>query len=467
MVDPLQDETVESLTDFALGLEYADLDTTTLDRARRLIVDTIGCGLGGSQSPPARMARRLASRVKGDRPATVMVGGESTTPDLAAFANGVMIRYLDFNDTFIGAGGGAHPSDMLAPALAVAEYAGRTGSDLIVGLVVGYEVYCALGDAEPQPKAWDQATYAVVAASVMTSRMLGLGRMQTRNALALAVASHLSIGQIRAGQISQWKACAVPNAARNAIFCGLLAAEGMTGPDLPFDGPRGFRAATGWDFHLPTLGDPSLGYRINACSTKRYPAGYFSQSAIQAALEARAELGDAIHIRAIHVETFPAGHRAMASDPSRWRPSTRETADHSLPFVIALALLYGDVELGHYETEAYLRAEVLALMDMITVSVGDEPSKAWPHQPLTILRVKLDDGRSITTRNGRHIGHHSNPMTDEDQERKFRPLAEGYAGLTPPEVDTLLERLRGIDELSDLGDLLGATVPEGSAHASS
>jgi 2-methylcitrate dehydratase len=453
------DRIVDQLTDYATGLSYEDLPDDVVQRAKHLILDTVGCALGASPSLPATIARKQASRVRYDAPATVMVSGDKTSPDMAAFANGVMVRYLDYNDMFTGIGGGAHASDLLAPSLAAAEYAGGDGKALILGYVLGYEVFCALGDTQKQTGGWDQATHGLIGASILASKLMGLKPEEMGHALSLSVSSHLAIGQIRHGQISHWKGCAVANASRNAVFCSLIAADGMTGPNLVFEGARGFFKQTGWTFDLPVLGGEGQEFRIMRSRIKPFPAGYFSQSAIEAALELRARLPSLDAVSAIHLETFPSGYGAMGSDESRWRPQTRETADHSLPFVLAMALMEGNVEVRHYDEEYFKRPEVLAVMDKIKVSVGEESVAAWPDLPLNVLHATLASGETITTRGGHHLGHYLRPMTDADQEHKFRPLAEDYAGLPPSQVDALLERLRGLESERDLGDLLALTVP--------
>jgi 2-methylcitrate dehydratase len=453
------DRIVERLTHYATELTFEDLPDHVVDRAKQLILDTFGCALGASTSQPAVIARRQAARVRAEQSATVMVGGEKSSPDLACFANGVMVRYLDYNDMWTGIGGGAHASDLLAPSLAAAEYAGGDGKELILGYVLGYEIFCALGDTTKQAGGWDQATYALIGASVLASKLMGLPPDKMEHALSLAVSSHLSIGQIRSGQISHWKGCAVANASRNAIFCTLLADDGMTGPNYVFEGPRGFMNQTGWQFEFPPLGGDGREFRLMRSRIKPFPAGYFSQSAIEAAIEMKKLIPSLDDVTEFRLETFPSGFSAMASDSSRWRPLTRETADHSLPFVLALAVREGNVEVRHYDEEYYKRPEILAVMDKITVSVGDESVAAWPDVPLNVLHARLTSGETLTTRGEHHLGHYLRPMSDADQERKFRPLAEGYAGLSPAQVDVLLERLRALEDEKDLSALVALTVP--------
>ena len=186
-----------------------------------------------------------------------------------------MIRYLDFNDTYAGSPT-CHPSDLLAPVLAVVDAKHGDGKDVILGTVLGYEVFCGLIDAgaNERGRIWDQSTYGVIAAAVVAAKLFGLMKEQMCNAISLAVASHISLEQIRRGQISHWKGCALANASRNAVFCAMLAAKGMTGPEEIFEGKAGFFASTGIRFEIKPFADSADGYRIMKARIKAFPAGY-------------------------------------------------------------------------------------------------------------------------------------------------------------------------------------------------
>jgi 2-methylcitrate dehydratase len=404
----------------------------------------------------------MAQGVRSDFPATVMFSGQKTSPELAAFANGSMIRYLDYNDTYTGQGT-THPSDMLAPALAAAELARSDGKAVILGMVLGYEVLCGLTDSGamkqgPHGQIWDQATYGVISAAVLSGRLIGLKKEQMTHAISLAISSHLSLGQIRVGQISHWKGCAVGNASRNGLFCAMLAAKGMTGPNYIFEGPYGFFEATGGPFNMPAYGGKGNDFRIMTARVKPYPAGYFSQSAIEAALELRSQIHSLEDIKQIRLETFPSGFKHMGSDQSAWLPDTRESADHSLPFVMAMAFMHGDLTIQHYDEELFKKPDARALMAKITVNVGEESVRAWPEVPLNVLHVELTSGQTLTTKVAYHLGHYKRLMNDEQQERKFRPMAEEYAKLPSAQVDHLLDRLRNLENVKDIGEFLNLTV---------
>jgi 2-methylcitrate dehydratase len=461
----MADRILNHLCDYALKLSYRDLPQEVIRRTKHIVMDTVGCALGAAQSPPAKIARAAAAEITSAIPSTVLISGQKTSPDLAAFANGVMIRYLDFNDTYTGPST-CHPSDLLAPVLAVVDARNGDGKDVILGTVLGYEVFCGLIDAgarEPG-RAWDQSTYGVIAAAVAAAKLFGHTKEQMANAISLAVSSHISLEQIRRGQISHWKGCALANASRNAVFCAMLAAKGMTGPEEVFEGKAGFFNSTGIRFEIRPFADSADSYRIMKARVKAFPAGYFSQSAIEAILDLRSQIPDLNDIKEIRLQTFPAGYEVMGSGEANWQPETRESADHSLPFVMAVALMEGSVEIRHYEQMYYKRADVRALMKKISVRIGEEPVAAWPDVPLNIVDIEMKSGNVFSIKVAYHLGHFKRLMTDEEQERKFRPLAEPL--LPKRQIDDLLACLRRLDKVVQISELISLTVAPNLAAGS-
>jgi 2-methylcitrate dehydratase len=453
----MADHILNHLCDYALKLSYRDLPREVISRTKHIIMDTVGCALGGAESPPAKIARAAASEITSAIPSTVLISGQRTSPDLAAFANGVMIRYLDFNDTYTGSIT-CHPSDLLAPVLAVVDAKNGNGKDVILGTVLGYEVLCGLIDAgsEERGRSWDQSTYGVIAAAVVAAKLFSLTKEQMANAISLAVSSHISLGQVRRGQISHWKGCALANASRNAVFCTMLAAKGMTGPEEAFEGKAGFLNSTGIRFEIRPFADSTDAYRIMKARLKAFPSGYFSQSAIEAILDLRSQIPDLDDIKEIRLQTFPAGYEVMGSGEANWQPETRESADHSLPFVMAVALMEGMVETRHYDEMYYKRSDVRALMQKIKVRIGEEPVAAWPEVPLNIVDVEMKSEKVLSTKVAYHLGHFKRFMTDEEQERKFRPLAEPL--LPGSQIDDLLACLRRLDEVEQINELISLTL---------
>jgi 2-methylcitrate dehydratase len=454
----MADRILNHLCDYALRLSYSDLPQEVIRRTKQIVMDTVGCALGGAESPPAKIARAAASEITSANPSTVLVSGQETSPDLAAFANGVMIRYLDFNDTYAGAPT-CHPSDLLAPVLAVVDAKNGTGKDAILGTVLGYEVLCGLIEfgSKERGRTWDQSTYGVIAAAVVAAKLFGHTKEQMANAISLAASSHISLEQIRRGQISHWKGCALANASRNAVFCAMLAAKGMTGPEEAFEGKAGFLNSTGIRFDIMPFADSAESYRIMKARLKAFPSGYFSQSAIEAILHLRSEIPDLDDVKEVRLQTFPAGYEVMGSGEANWQPETRESADHSLPFVMAVALMEGSLEIRHYDQMYYKRPDVRALMQKIKVRIGEEPVAAWPEVPLNIIDVEMNSGKVVSTKVAYHLGHFKRFMTDDEQERKFRPLAKSL--LPERQINNLLACLRRLDEVEQIGELISLTVP--------
>ena len=451
----MTDRILNHLCDYALKLSYRDLPQEVIRRTKHIVMDTVGCALGGAESPPAKIARAAACEITSTIPSTVLISGQKTSPDLAAFASGVMIRYLDFNDTYAGSPT-CHPSDLLAPVLAVVDARNGNGKDVILGTVLGYEVLCGLIDAGSKERNWDQSTYGVIAAAVVAAKLFGHTKEQMTNGISLAVSSHISLEQIRRGQISHWKGCAVANASRNAVFCAMLAAKGMTGPEEAFEGKAGFLSSTGIRFEIVPFADSADTYRIMKARLKAFPSGYFSQSAIEAILNLRSQIADLDDIKEIRLQTFPAGYEVMGSGEANWQPETRESADHSLPFVMAVSLMEGNLEIRHYDQMYYKRPDVRALMRKIKIRIGEEPVALWPEVPLNIVDIEMNSGRVLSTKVAYHLGHFKRLMTDEEQERKFRPLAEPL--LPKKQIDDLLACLRHLDEVEQISELISLTV---------
>ena len=265
----------EYLADYGSSITYGNLPPEVVHKAKGLLIDTLACGMGGYDSEPGEIARRMAERIyPGDTFATVLGSGLKTSPELAAFANGTMIRYLDLNDGFITIGGGGHPSDNFAPVLACGEAVHASGKELITASILAYEVFCRVQDQlDLAPRGFDQAVIGVISCAVGAAKILGLSPGQMVQAINLAVTPNISLYQTRRGEITMWKACAAANAARNAVFAAQLAKEGMTGPGPIFEGRGGFMKAVSGPFQLEQFGGHGRQFRIMDVTIKRYPCG--------------------------------------------------------------------------------------------------------------------------------------------------------------------------------------------------
>ena len=447
----------ERLGAWAADLRYEDLPPQVVHAAKRMIVDTLGCAIGGYDSEPSRIALDHAATVISTQPASVLCTGLQTSPELAVFANGVMIRYLDYNDGYIGREAG-HPSDSIAALLTAAEIGKADGRELIVATVIAYEMFCRMCDiVNFKPMGFDHTTIGAMASVLGAARLMGLDRDQIATALSITVAANVALYQTRIGNVSMWKGCAYANASRNAIFFAQMAKRGMTGPSPVFEGRGGyFVAVTRQPFELaPFGGRGQPEFRIMDCLIKRYPLGQYSQSVVHAALEARSKVKNVDDIAEIHVRTLHTAVEMMAGDPDKWTPANRETADHSMPYTAGVALKYGSVDLPYFEDPYLHDPALLALVAKIRCTVSEEANKREPEAMLCDMDIVMKDGRREAIRVEYHRGHPKNPMSDAEIEEKFRSLAGTQ--ISADQADSLLHLLWNLEQLDDMQSLFALT----------
>jgi 2-methylcitrate dehydratase len=445
----------ERLARYAAGLSYGDLPEDIVRLARRAILDTVGCAFGGYEAQPSRIAIKLANDVGAKHGATVLCSGTRTSPDLAVFANGVMIRYLDFNDSFVSLTHGAgHPSDTIAALLTAAELTGRTGPDLIVATVLAYEVFCKIADAfDYLGNGIDHTTITGIAATVGAGRLMGLTAEEMVHAIGITVGGNTATRQGRSDALSNWKAYAAADACRKAMFSVQLAQAGMTGPNNVFEGSYGFFKVMGRKpVAAPQLGEP---FGIRRTFTKRFPLGQFSQTVAQAAVEARPFVTSPDDIQEIDIHVSRSAIKIMADGPDKWRPQTHETADHSIPYAAGLVLLYGNIDPEYYEDPYLHDKHLLDLVSRVKCVPSDEADRTENEFNLCELEVVLKSGARRTVRVEYHRGHFRNPMTDAEMEDKFRLLAQKH--LSADRVDSLLHLLRGIESEPQASAIIAAT----------
>ena len=448
----------EQMSSWTVGLHYSHLPAEVAHLAKRMIIDTIGCAIGAYTSEPSKIARYLASTVTSTQPCTVIGSGQTTSPDLATFANGVMIRYLDYNDGYTSQESG-HPSDSIAAVLSATEMAGLGGRRAITATVAAYEAFCRLGDAATlRYRGYDHVTNGCVASVLGATRSLGLSEEQTHQALNLGIAPNIALGQTRGGVLSHWKGCAYANASRNAVFATLLAQQGLTGPAPIFEGEHGFfRAVTQEHYALKPFGGEGIPYKIAECSIKQFPLGQYSQTVVQAALEAREKMPAVVveDIAEVNIRTLQKAIDIMAGDEEKWDPKSRETADHSMPYTTAVALTYGLVHQSHFDEQYYRSPQLLDLTRRVKVAVSEEANQRAPEAMLCDVEVVTNSGERYSAEVPYHKGHYKNPMTDAEVEAKFRSLAQDF--LSPAQTDTLLEKLWNLEQIEDIGEVIRLT----------
>jgi len=450
------------LADYACALRFEDLSKNVVHEVKRRVIDSLGCALGAWKEQPCVIARKVGSDFSAKRGSTIIGTIHKAPPDWAAFANGCCIRYFDYNDTYLSKEP-AHPSDNIAAALAVADSVGATGRELITAIALAYEVQCRFCDAASiRARGWDHVTYGAFSTALASARLMKLDPKNTRHAVNIAGVAGAAMRQARVGELSHWKGVAFANAARHGVFSALLARAGMTGPGPIFEGQMGFEKQLGVSlgnvaekFAVP-FGQTGEGpaSMILRTSIKFWPAEYHSQSAIEAALLLREEIGDPATVRAMTIESHDAAVDIIGSEPAKWKPKTRETADHSLPYITAIAFLDGEVTDKQFEPERFKDPEIGKFLENVKVQRNAELSALYPDAVANIVHVDLPDGRRSTRRVDYPKGHAKNPLKDSQVEAKFNVLVDPILGTD--RARKIIDIVWKLDETKNVDELMQA-----------
>lgn len=453
------DEVIRRLVDYVDAIKLADLDAATTDAVRVRLVDTAGCMIGGSVSPPGTIARARSQRTSGEPAASVLGGPATSALEYAAFANTVMARYLDFNDS---APGGGHYSDMIPALLSVAEASGADGGSFVVAAAAAYEVASKLaGVTRIRLRGWDNASYINVATALAAGKLLGLSRDQLGHAAAMAAISNISTWASREGEVSMWKACASASANRHGIFTALLAADGMTGPAAPFTGRNGIaQLITGQPIDIDFTGGTPMS--VTQSAIKVFPCQDDAQGPIEMALSLHGRVDvdeiDAIRLDSYHIAYSTGGERVH---PDKWDPRTREMSDHSVPYLMSIALVDGVVNLDSFRSERYLDPALRPLMERVTIYQNPDYRSRYPAELNNTLTITLTSGEQVTAHIRHPHGHPENPLSHGEINAKFDELVRRAAVSAAP-CDELRQRCWNIldePDLAGIGAALRAVEP--------
>jgi len=443
----------ERLAAYAQGLRYEDLDVATVERVKAHVIDTLGCGIAALDEKPVRICRDVALAVPG--PATVIGTGRRTTVDLASFANGAAFRYYDLNDAYVGKFAG-HPSDHIAACFAVAEAERSSAQELITAIVVAYEINCRLIDAfDITTRGWDPPVFSLPAVALAAGKLMKLDRARLTQAVNIAVNDHIPMAQTRVQTLSDWKGLADAEAGRNAVFAALLARGGLTGPAPIFEGNSGFfkQVSGPAEVKVESFGRRGAPFRIHQCGMKPYPAVIYAQTAIVAGIAVAKEVGALDRIAAIEIATTRRGWQRAGSEPEKWAPDTRETADHSLPYLTARAMFDGDITNDSYAPELLRDPKILAFMKKIKVAEDPVLTARLGESVPTRVTAILDDGRKVSREVNDAPGFPGRPMNRTEIDRKFH----GNIGKRWPNerTESVLQTLWSLERTGDIGALLG------------
>ena len=384
------DATTRQIVKWVSSFSESDVTGPLADSIGNVMIDSIAALISGFESEPARISARLARTTRSDLKSTVLGYGVTTSPEMAAFANGCMLRHTDFNDIGPIPEGASHLSDIISGILAIGEALHSTGSQMLAAIVVGYEVQGALS-AAGTGFGWD-SPYEGVGVAMGVGKLMGMNEDQLANALSLTLVPHMPLKVTHVGALSHWKGCHSPESAKCAVWATLMAKEGMTGPGQPFEARYGL-----WDFGGPfnkelrlPVGGSDGRMVVQRMGFKRTPSEGSSQAVLEVIPDFRT-WAKAEDIASIHIE-MPFGGWQEIADPPKWDPRNRETADHSLPYIVARALMDGEIYLNSFTPEKFMDPEARRLMANTTIA----PNNNFTYMGQNRITMRTKAGKVMT-----------------------------------------------------------------------
>jgi len=441
---------------FALGLRYEDIPADAVREAKRFLLDSAGCALAAVSLEDMQAAHRHIVRLGGTPEATVIGSGHRTNAVNAALMNALLVRAMDYNDIYWEQDP-SHPSDIIPAALASAEVTHRDGQEVLVGILIAYELelrWCLAATPGVREVGWHHATLTQFVSPLVAARLLGLTEDQAVAAAGISGSSHFTLGGVVAGHLTNMKNTADPMATEAGVRAALLASEGYTGPVEVIEGKEGLYEVLNnveWstDVLLDGLGEKFL---ITQCAYKAFPTEALTHQPITAAMNicrAHDIADDAV--AAVYVRTTTRGADIL-SDPSKYKPTTKETADHSLPYCIAAAIVDGNVLPSSFEEEKLRDPRIWALLPKIKVVADPEIDGLFPAVKRAIVRITTNDGTVYEEQVDYAKGSPKNPMSDDDIVAKFR--ANAAAVLTPDKQAQVIEATWALEDFTDIGDYM-------------
>jgi len=411
---------------WAADLRFEDIPDSAVREARRYLLDTLGCALGGFKQEDAEIALEVLDEIAGEGPATVIGSGRRMDVVSAALANALMVRVMDYNDIYWQQDP-SHPSDIIPAAMACAERMDRDGRELIVGIVLGHEFEMRLCEAAfpgIRERGWHHATLTAFVSPIVAGRMLNLPWEQIQHAIGISASRHATFGAVTAGKLTMMKNTVDPMATQSGVLAALLAEKGYSGPEHVIDGKEGIVHCLGPEWKLDVLTE-GLGesWRIERCGMKAFPTEALTHTPISAVLDI--VIGNDLSADDVATVRIRSTARSadILADPSKYDPRSKETADHSLPYVIAAAIADRQVTPVQFTPEKIMDPKIRAQLRKIEVIADPEIEKVFPELQRADVEVDTTDGRTFATRLDYPKGDPRNPLTDAEIEAKFDALA--------------------------------------------
>jgi len=447
------------LADWTASVRYEDLPAAVVDQGKRFLLDSVGCALGGLRQHDCRIALAVLDEIAGAGPATVLGTGRRLDPVSAALANALLVRVMDYNDIYWKQDP-SHPSDLIPAALAVCERQGLGGRDLMAGIAIAYEIeqrLCECSFPGVREVGWHHATLTAVAAPLVAGRLLGLDPERLQHAVGISASRHLTTGSVTAGKLTMMKNTVDPLAVQSGVLAALLAEKGYTGPEHVLDGKEGFAHVIPTDWRWDILTD-GLGesWRILECGMKSFPTEALTHAPISATLDLvrQHDLQPEV-VREVRIRSLARAADILA-DPTKYDPRTKETADHSLPYCIAAALVDRQVTPVQFEPDRILDERIRAQLAKVKVTADPEIEAAFPALQKVVVTIVTTDGRELTERLDYPKGDPRNPMTDQELAEKFDALAAPLC--SPGRLQEMKDALAEADATERVSELMAHLV---------
>lgn len=419
---------VQQLARWVAEADYRLLSYPAVEQLKIRVLDTVGVAIGAVDADPLRAIRDLTDSLGGNGSAT-LIGGGSSAPDRAAFLNTALSRYLDFMDSYLAPGETCHPSDNLGTVLAAAESAYAGGRTLLTALACSYQVQTRLSDVAPvRARGFDHTTQGAYAAAAGAAKALTLTAEQIAQAVAISGTANNALRVTRTGNLSHWKGLAYPQVAKEGTHAALLASAGITGPQEVFEGNKGFKESIAGDFTIDWSAEDLDS--VLRTVVKKHNAEVHSQSAIDAALQIRQQEGfDPGALREIRVRTFQVAYDIIGGgeEGDKRHIRTKEEADHSLPYLIAIALLDGEVTPDQYAPERIRRGDVQQMLQRVNVEPDPGYSARFPDEMPSLVEVETGTGTVLRAAADTYKGFHNDPLGWDDALTKYHRLTEPFA----------------------------------------
>lgn len=450
---------VQKLAKFTSSRKYSDLSEAAIQELKIRLLDSIGTAIGALKGTPVKMIKEQIEDF-GGKPLSTMIGGGKTAPDRAALYNSALVRYLDFNDSYLAKNETCHPSDNIGSVLAAAEYADKSGKDFLTALAIAYQVQCRLSDVAPvRDKGFDHTVQGAFGSAAGAAYALGMDAEKTANAIAIAGTAYNALRVTRTGNLSNWKGLAFPSTGWTSTHSAFLAMRGITGPEAIFEGNKGFKETISGDFTIDWSKEDLE--RVTKTIIKKFNAEIHSQATLEGLQDLmKKHRFDPAEIKSIVLNTFDVAYNIIGGGEEGGKKNIRikEEADHSLPYMMSAILLDGNLLPAQYELERIKRDDIQQLLQKVEVNEKKEYSDRFPLEMACDITITLKGGKELRIEKTDYEGFTSRPASWEFIIEKFKNLTTGFVDENlQQEIIQVVKNLEnfGIKELMELLEKAG------------